>query len=121
MIIIQLDCEQLASIIKSSVRNVLEEKTLAGQTQANEFLTIKEASNFLSLAPQTLYGFTSNRTIPFIKRGKKLYFQKSDLDKWLAEGRKLTKSELGATLTKSLANESEVISISRSINKNKKR
>jgi excisionase family DNA binding protein len=94
MIIIQLDSEQLINLIKSSVRNVLEEKSISDQSQGDQFLTLKQTSLFLNLAPQTIYGFTSNQTIPFIKKGKKLYFKRSDLDNWLQEGRKKTKEEI---------------------------
>lgn len=119
MVIIQLDSEQLGNLIRNSIRNVLEEMAQERISEVNQFFTLNKASEYLNLAPQTLYGFTSNRTIPFFKKGKKLYFQKSDLDKWLAEGRKFTKDEIGASSTKSLASESEVISISRSIHKKK--
>ena len=95
MIILQLDSDQLVSMIKSSVRSVLAEQPLDNQPGEVQFLTIKEAASLLNLAPQTLYGYTSNRTIPFIKKGKKLYFRKSDLDIWLLEGRKLTLDEIG--------------------------
>lgn len=60
----------------------------------NIFLTISEASKYTNLAKQTLYGLTSKRGIPFIKRSKKIYFKKSDLEKWLLEGRKYTKNEI---------------------------
>lgn len=45
-------------------------------------------------ASQTLYGFTSKREIPFIKRGKKLYFRKSELENWLLEGKRKSKKEM---------------------------
>ena len=100
MIILQLDSDQLVNVIKSSVRSVLAEQPLDNQSGHEQFLTIKEASSFLNLAPQTLYGYTSNRSIPFIKKGKKLYFRKSDLDNWLWQGRKLTMEEIGEVLFK---------------------
>ena len=77
MIILQLDSDQLVSMIKSSVRSVLAEQPLDSQPGEVQFLTIKEAASLLNLAPQTLYGYTSNRTIPFIKKGKKPYFIQS--------------------------------------------
>jgi excisionase family DNA binding protein len=57
-------------------------------------LSLEDAALFLNLAPQTIYGFTSKRLIPFIKKGKKLYFRKGDLEEWLEEGRKKTESQI---------------------------
>ena len=58
----------------------------------DELLTIDQASKFTSLAKQTIYGYVSNRQIPFIKRAgsKRLYFSKPELREWLTAGRKST-------------------------------
>src|SRR5690242_2630807 len=61
---------------------------------SNKLMSVEEASNFLNLAPQTIYGFTSQRLIPFSKRRKRLYFSKEDLIAWIKEGRKKTRDEI---------------------------
>ena len=43
---------------------------------------------------QTVYALVSKRQIPFNKQGKKLYFLKSEIDLWLKEGKRKTKSEV---------------------------
>lgn len=58
------------------------------------FLCIEEAASFLNLAKQTVYGLTSKRLIPFLKKGKKLYFIESELKNWLLSGRKDTKEDI---------------------------
>ncbi len=40
-------------------------------------------------ARQTCYGWISERRIPYEKHGKKLYFRKSAIDAWLANGRQI--------------------------------
>ena len=82
------DVKQLEILILNSIRTVLNEKSLKLTPHHNEerFFNINEAASFLRLATQTIYGFTSKREIPFIKKGKKLYFKKSALEAWLAEG-----------------------------------
>jgi len=37
---------------------------------------------------------TSNRQIPFIKKGKKVYFNKGEVIAWLNEGKMKTHSEI---------------------------
>ena len=86
---------ELESIILSSVRQVLgEQGNSTNDRDQDTLFSIKEACAYLNLAQQTLYGFTSKREIPFIKRGKKLYFRKSELNNWLLEGKRKSKSEL---------------------------
>lgn len=87
---------ELARLIQESIRTVLSEAKEDPHGESKQILTIEEASEFLTLAKQTLYGFTSKNLIPFIKRGKKLYFKKSDLELWLMEGKKSTKLEIEA-------------------------
>lgn len=88
------NAQELDSLIQSSVQ-----KALAGfqPGKANEdpaFLNLNEASEFLNLANQTVYGLTSKREIPFFKRGKKLYFRESDLVAWLEKGRNRSQDEI---------------------------
>ena len=91
--------EELKQLITDSVRTAL--KSHDSSTEHDEkaqggtrYLTVAEAARYLNLAKQTVYGFTSNRTIPFIKRAKRLLFTKSDLDAWLAQGRKQSISQM---------------------------
>lgn len=102
-IIIQFSEDEFRSLLKDCISESIASMPSASSEPIKKHFNIKEASVYLDLAPQTLYGFTSNRTIPFIKKGKKLYFKKSDLDEWLSEGRKKTKDEIGAAITKNLA------------------
>lgn len=94
--IIYTSRNELEEIIQLSVNKAISEyKKDAPQDQ---ILTIQEATVFLNLARATLYGFTSKNEIPFIKRGKKLYFRKSELEKWLLEGKRRSKSEIAKDL-----------------------
>jgi hypothetical protein len=45
-------------------------------------------------AKATVYGEVHSSKIPFHKKGKKLYFLKSEIDNWLSLGRKHTKTEI---------------------------
>lgn len=93
-IIIQFTEFEFRELLKSCIAEGIKENTQADKETPNKLFSVKEAATFLNLAPQTLYGFTSNRTIPFIKKGKKLYFKKSDLELWLTDGKKESISEI---------------------------
>jgi excisionase family DNA binding protein len=74
---------ELADLIKTSVAKAFSEHDSKPKEVEKLFLSIDEACKFLNLAKQTVYGFTSKNEIPFIKRGKKLYFKKEDIENWL--------------------------------------
>lgn len=90
---------ELENIIQNSIKKAMEHKAnQEPKSEGDALLSIKEASNFLNLATPTLYGFTSKRLIPFIKRGKKLYFRRSELEQWLEEGKKKSISQIAANI-----------------------
>ena len=60
----------------------------------SKYLTIDEAAAYVHLSKSTIYGLTSARTIPFIKRGKGLLFIKSELDEWMLQGKKKSRSQM---------------------------
>ncbi|MBL7862595.1 MAG: helix-turn-helix domain-containing protein [Cyclobacteriaceae bacterium] len=88
---------ELSAIVENSVRKVLSESdkelssNLAG---VNDFLDIQEASRFLGLAVPTLYSKVSQRLVPHSKRGKKLFFSKSELIQWIKDGNRKTLSDI---------------------------
>ena len=79
------------------IENILEklqsDKT-AIESKEENFLSPQEAADFLGDALPTLYGRTSKNEIPFYKRGKKLYFKKSELIEWIEAGKCRTIDEL---------------------------
>ncbi len=94
-IIVQFTESEFKEILKTSISEGIKESGLKANNEiSNKILSISEAASFLNLAIQTLYSFTSNRTIPFFKKGKKLYFRKSELEAWLTDGKKSSIKEI---------------------------
>jgi excisionase family DNA binding protein len=60
----------------------------------NELLTIQEAAEFLKVTVPALYTKVSRHEIPVSKPGKRLYFNKTDLKKWIIASRKKTVVEM---------------------------
>ncbi len=86
--------DELENLIQNSVRKALNEQSDKPETTKTEFLNLKEAAKYLNLANQTIYGLTSKNEIPFLKRGKKLYFKKSELENWINEGKRKSVAEI---------------------------
>lgn len=58
------------------------------------YLTVGGAADFLSLSVPTIYSKVSRREIPYMKRGKRLYFLREDLENFLRNGRVKTINEM---------------------------
>lgn len=90
---------QLEAIVEKLLLKFNSEKIATPVEAPNELLNVTDAAKFLGIARQTLYGYTSKRVIPFIKRGgKKITFRRTDLLNWLEEGQKASISELKRAL-----------------------
>jgi excisionase family DNA binding protein len=77
------------------------------QPESNQLLTIKQASELISLSVPTIYGLVSRNEIPVSKKGKRLYFSKQDLTNWIQEGRKKTRAEIADEVNTQLGNHSK--------------
>jgi hypothetical protein len=59
--------------------------------QDDPLFTIEQLCDWLPEKPkrQTVYGWITYRLIPYQKYGKRLYFRRSDIQKWLNDGRRM--------------------------------
>ena len=46
-------------------------------------LTIEEGCNYTGYSKSYMYKLTSGQLIPHLKRGKKVFFDREELDRWL--------------------------------------
>ena len=58
------------------------------------FLNVREAADFLRLAPKTLCGLVSQRRIPYRKAGRRLIFLDADLLAWTEPSYRRNRSSL---------------------------
>ena len=59
-----------------------------------ELLNIQEASKLLDLSVSTIYSKVCKREIPVNKQGKRIYFYRHELMKWIKSGRVKTYLEI---------------------------
>ena len=68
----------------------LDEKKDADGASPNQdddqMMTMEEACQFIGKKRSTMYSLTSERRIPYRKRGNKLYFFKKELVEWIQSG-----------------------------------
>ena len=56
----------------------------------HKMLNIQEAAAFLNITVAALYSLVSRKDIPVNKPGKRLYFDKNELNEWIRSGKKKT-------------------------------
>jgi len=60
-----------------------------------ETLNLKEAAKYLNVSCSHLYKLTYSKQIPHYKpRGKQVFFERKELDRWLLQNRQTTKAEI---------------------------
>ncbi len=55
------------------------------RVNSQKYLSPKELADMLRVAVTTVYGWTSDRQIPFLKIGRLVRFDLIKIDKWLKE------------------------------------
>ncbi|HEY2384256.1 MAG TPA: helix-turn-helix domain-containing protein [Terriglobia bacterium] len=60
--------------------------------RSKEVMTLREASQYLGISPDTLYKYLSEKSIPAFKLGNRWRFKKDLLDRWME--RKIERTEV---------------------------
>ena len=60
--------------------------------RSKEVMTLREASQYLGISPDTLYKYLSEKSIPAFKLGNRWRFKKDLLDRWMEK--KIERTEL---------------------------
>lgn len=86
--------EDLKEIFREIIGEFMQPAKGGKPEKVDEWLTVEQAADYLSVTPATIYRRTSENSIPYTKQGKRNYFSKSELDNWLNSGKVLTGSEI---------------------------
>lgn len=88
----QLSVQEVRNMLRDEVRQALREfgQNPVKEHSENDLLNIQEVAQKLNLAVPSIYGLVHRRQIPYIKRGKKLIFENSQIEEWLKNGRQKT-------------------------------
>jgi excisionase family DNA binding protein len=89
--------------IENLIKGIRASDNPQGHTHEPEIMNLIQAAEYLSLSKSSLYKSTSQREIPHFKKGKRIYFRRSELDKWITEVRIKTRREIEVEATKYLS------------------
>ena len=96
---------EAVSKIQDKLDNI-EQLLLQRQEQPieqDEIMPVAKAAIFLDLAVPTVYSKVCRKELPVNKRGKRLYFYRSELTEWIKSGRKKTAEEIKENATEKLS------------------
>jgi excisionase family DNA binding protein len=82
--------DEIESLVERISNKLYKSFLLEQSNKKDELLTIDEAAKLIKLSKATIYGLVHKKSIPHCKKGKRLYFQKSELLEWIQSGRKAT-------------------------------
>ncbi len=103
MIILQLESTELEALIEEAVRKALIknqqrsesfQETQKVELPPHDLMNVEQTAQFLNLTKATIYTKVSRGELPVMKKGKRLYFSKLELLKYLQSGRKKTQQEI---------------------------
>jgi excisionase family DNA binding protein len=66
--------------IEKAIQNL---NYIVATTDDIQIMNISEVAAYIKLAKATVYSLTHRNTIPHYKNGKRLYFKKEEIDKWM--------------------------------------
>ncbi|MFT5213418.1 MAG: putative DNA-binding transcriptional regulator AlpA [Patiriisocius sp.] len=93
----------------SNIENILQDnfnnqKKQNYQPQTENPLGIKDVSKLIGKTVPTIYGYCQRNEIPYSKNGNRLIFWKSEIIKWLKQGKVKTIQEIEANADAFLSN-----------------
>jgi excisionase family DNA binding protein len=83
----------ISKIVKKAL-NEAQSSTRDNRDEADDLLNVTQASKLLNISVQTLYTKSSKGELPTMKRGKRLYFSKSELIQYIKAGKKMTQEDI---------------------------
>ena len=95
VLLTQLSMDELRQMVQEEVKKVFQEFLESENIKLREeIMDADSTAQFLGVSKSYLYKLTSSMEIPRLKRGKRLYFKRSELIEWLSEGKQKTMKEI---------------------------
>ncbi|MCF6142340.1 helix-turn-helix domain-containing protein [Flavobacterium sp. K77] len=86
---------EIINLISDQVaEKVLKNLNPSNSSTEDIFMNIEETAKLIDLSVSTVYGLVHKNKIFFHKKGKRLYFLKSEILDWIKSGKKETTSAL---------------------------
>jgi len=94
---------------QSEILALLLQKANDNNPETENPLGIKEVSTLIGKTVPTLYGYCQRNEMPYHKNGNRLIFFKSEIIKWLKQGKQKTLTEIDAETDSYLSNKNKAM------------
>jgi excisionase family DNA binding protein len=97
IIFTQLRVSEIRSLLREELESYFKtqkDRVRNNPPQTEKLLTVQEAAAYLSLSVATIYSKVSRNELPFMKRGKRVYFTQMELLDYLKDGRNKSNEEI---------------------------
>ncbi|OJU28609.1 MAG: hypothetical protein BGN92_09770 [Sphingobacteriales bacterium 41-5] len=103
LILTQLTIPEVRDIIRQELQGFFETQKTENHEPADRWMNLTELCEYLPNRPakQTIY---QDETIPRHKRGKHLYFLKSEIDEYLLAGKKFNQADIDSHIDNLISN-----------------
>ena len=91
--IYMLSEEGIKVLVEQITENIKKVLNLSNSATEDVFMNIDETAKLINLAKPSIYGLVHQNKIPYHKKGKRLYFLKSQIIDWLKSGKKDSKDD----------------------------
>ncbi|WP_053977204.1 helix-turn-helix domain-containing protein [Mangrovimonas xylaniphaga] len=78
----------------TNINDKMEGNNGAPTPSLPNIMNIEQVADYISLSKHTVYGLVHKREIPHFKKGKRLYFDKKNINEWLLEGKVSTRKDI---------------------------
>ena len=82
VIFTQLSIDDIRVLFREEITNAISELNQPSAAK-HEVLNFKDGCKHIDLSESHVYKLTSTQQIPHAKRGKRIFFDKAELDNWL--------------------------------------
>ena len=113
-VFISLPIEDLQTVIIDCVNSCLKNNTQESKPTTEQPEQWLDLNDLIKYDPEkrtkpTWYSKTSRNEVPYYKRGKKIYFLKSEIDEWLKQGKCKSNAEIEQEAEAYLSNNKKVL------------
>ena len=91
--IYMLSEEGIKVLAEQITENIKKAMNPSNSSTEDVFMNIDETAKLINLAKPSVYGLVHQNRIPYHKKGKRLYFLKSQIIDWLKSGKKESKDD----------------------------
>ena len=91
--------DDMESTIEQTIADTLRRIETSIRVGNKQTLDFEEACFYTGYSEGHMYRLTSERRIPFCKRDRKIYFNKTELDRWMTQNRIETEEEIKSRAT----------------------